>query len=84
MRDNITKVVERQERLDSLQDKTGQFFSYNFSHMSIATPIALLAPLVVIVKPYRTERICLYIHRQPCRFRPRLQTQCEPGPEGMF
>ncbi|KAA1472598.1 hypothetical protein DENSPDRAFT_838919, partial [Dentipellis sp. KUC8613] len=23
MRDNITKVVERQERLDSLQDKTG-------------------------------------------------------------
>jgi hypothetical protein len=26
MRDNITKVVERQERLDSLQDKTGRFF----------------------------------------------------------
>jgi hypothetical protein len=27
MRDNITKVVERQERLDSLQDKTGGCFS---------------------------------------------------------
>jgi vesicle-associated membrane protein 4 len=26
MRDNITKVVERQERLDSLQDKTGRCF----------------------------------------------------------
>ena len=29
MRDNITKVVERQERLDSLQDKTGRCSSYN-------------------------------------------------------
>ncbi|KAI0001146.1 hypothetical protein BJV77DRAFT_262565 [Russula vinacea] len=30
MRDNITKVVERQERLDSLQDKTGQCFFIQF------------------------------------------------------
>jgi len=26
MRDNITKVAERGERLDQLQDKTGMFF----------------------------------------------------------
>ncbi len=39
MRDNITKVVERQERLDSLQDKTGWYLSYNFTHPSVAVPI---------------------------------------------
>ena len=30
MRDNITKVVERHERLDSLQDQTGLFFYFFF------------------------------------------------------
>jgi hypothetical protein len=39
MRDNITKVVERQERLDSLQDKTGRCFSYDFTHTSVAALI---------------------------------------------
>ncbi len=45
MRDNITKVVERQERLDSLQDKTGRcfFFFIQFIHGSVATPICLLS-----------------------------------------
>jgi hypothetical protein len=74
MRDNITKVVERQERLDSLQDKTGRCFSYNFTHTSVAAPIW---PTVRDVDAYAS-------HRQSCRFRSRLQTQCESGPEGMF
>lgn len=43
MRDNITKVVERQERLDSLQDKTGRCFLFSFTHTSVA---ALIWPLL--------------------------------------
>ena len=81
MRENITKVVERQERLDSLQDKTGLYFSYNFTHTSVAIPIW---SLVVMVKPYGTGPNAHASHRQSCRFCSRLQTQCESGPEGMF
>jgi len=43
-RDNITRVVERQERLDSLQDKTGRcFFFILFTHGGVAAPICLLS-----------------------------------------
>ena len=81
MRDNITKVVERQERLDSLQDKTGRCFAYNFTHTSVATPIWTSRcdgeTTVRDVDAYAS-------HRQSCRFCPRLQTQCKSGSEGMF
>jgi hypothetical protein len=76
MRDNITKVVERQERLDSLQDKTGRCFTI----LSTRALPPLFGPLV-----RDGETIDAYVsHRQSCRFRSRLQTQCESGPEGMF
>jgi hypothetical protein len=52
MRDNITKVVERQERLDSLQDKTGRCFFIQFYPHERCFPY--LGPLVVMVKSYRT------------------------------
>jgi synaptobrevin len=78
MRDNITKVVERQERLDSLQDKTGWcFFFHTVYPRECCRPY--LPPLVMVldVDAYAS-------HRQSCRFRSRLQAQCEPGPEGML
>jgi vesicle-associated membrane protein 4 len=39
MRDNITKVAERGERLDQLQDKTGAFL-FPFIHCGAATTMA--------------------------------------------
>ena len=82
MRDNITKVVERQERLDSLQDKTGWCFS---STMPVLPP--LFCPSVVGVKPcqYDVDAHTLVLaSRQPCRFRSRFQAQRESRPEGTF
>jgi hypothetical protein len=45
MRDNITKVVERQERLDSLQDKTGLCFFIQFYPCEFCRPY-LVPPVV--------------------------------------
>ncbi|KAH9042597.1 synaptobrevin-domain-containing protein [Lactarius pseudohatsudake] len=58
MRDNITKVVERQERLDSLQDKTdnlavsAQGFRRNANRvrkMRIIIGVAILVVIAIIV-----------------------------------
>ena len=79
MRDNITKVVERQERLDSLQDKTG------WCLITVLPP--LVHPTLVGVKPCRHNvdaHALLFSFRQPCRFRSRLQAQRESSPEGGF
>jgi Synaptobrevin len=80
MRDNITKVVERQERLDSLQDKTGWCLT-----VRVLPP--LLYPSLVAVELCRHDddaHSCPLSSRQPCRFRSRLQAQCQSGPEGAF
>jgi len=45
MRDNITKVAERGERLDQLQDKTGEFLPW-FSAITVRTsPDRVVRPL---------------------------------------
>ena len=73
MRDNITKVVERQERLDSLQDKTGGCFSYALT-TQVLPPLSYSSP--VGVKPCQHD---VDAHpfplsfRQSCRFCSRLQ-----------
>jgi len=82
MRDNITKVVERQERLDSLQDKTGLFF-----HTILPTRALppLFGPSRRDGETNTVQDVDAYVcHRQSCGFRSRLQTQCESGQEGMF
>ena len=76
MRDNITKVVERQERLDSLQDKTGRcFFQYSFTLAARIWPPAC---------NHIRNADAHAFSRQSCRFRSRLQAQRESGPEGMI
>lgn len=63
MRDNITKVVERQERLDSLQDKTGRCFSYVLA-AQVLPPLS--CPSVVGVKPCQHD---VNAHTFPLSFR---------------
>jgi hypothetical protein len=84
MRDNITKVVERQERLDSLQDKTGQCFFYTVLPIQVLPPLFGFSCGGVIIR-YGTGLKCSCTpssSRQSCRFRSRLQAQRESSPEG--
>ena len=71
MRENITKVAERGERLDSLQDKTGAllFWGYPFlkdggTNSYVATPqITLLCPhKVSAVEPIGFARCVIPSH----------------------
>jgi hypothetical protein len=73
MRDNITKVVERQERLDSLQDKTGGCFLYVLT-TQVSPPLSCSS--AVGVKPCQHDvdaHAFLLSFRQSCRFCSRLQ-----------
>ena len=57
MRDNITKVAERGERLDQLQDKTGTFFVSVFSNdcagAVLIGVLGLFEGLVLFIHRYR-------------------------------
>lgn len=48
MRDNITKVAERGERLDQLQDKTGMFFGLDCARATLGGLFGLDDEFVLI------------------------------------
>ena len=76
MRDNITKVAERGERLDQLQDKTGMFspfFDNNCARTTLAGLFGLCHELVSFMRR----------NRQPRYFCPRVPQRCRSRTQGM-
>lgn len=92
MRDNITKVAERGERLDSLQDKTGECsfpsFPGDFRQLSCCASLVDMR-LALVMNDNQLgawERIAknanIALHRQPCRIRAGFPPRGEPCPQG--
>lgn len=85
MRENITKVAERGERLDSLQDKTGESFPPSSS--AVRRRAGRVARCCGRGRR-RSDQRCLspspLSHRQPRRVRTGLPQGSQPRPQGEF
>lgn len=86
MRENITKVAERGERLDQLQDKTGELHSLvrfaRWFHLLAEYPQYLL-PLRAVYMPSAVADV-MSSYRQPRRIRAGIPSRREPCTQGMY
>lgn len=86
MRENITKVAERGERLDQLQDKTGELHSLvrfaRWCHLLAEYPQYLL-PLRAVYMPSAVADV-MSSYRQPRRIRAGIPSRREPCTQGMY
>lgn len=82
MRENITKVAERGERLDSLQDKTGVFSPY---HSLPLWPAPRSYGRKLAFGPISTQSDRSFsLLRQPCRFCTGFPSGGKSCPEGVL
>ena len=95
MRENITKVAERGERLDSLQDKTGAWTAVSpigsADGPSTSFRLRLILRLLHTLDGFAcwyclpsSRAVRLRINRQPRGICTGIPSRCEPGSQGAY